>query len=129
MKNSILLLMAILVSACFGCKDSGEQVQPVQPGKPKIVSPIANGTLKSNFDEDSIMVYLLTQQQYEELLVSADPETYVYLDLEETTTFWPVKNCYGEWIITQEELNMCDVPELSWVFNLPTKGYCWPEME
>ena len=37
--------------------------------------------------------------------------------------FFPIQDNAGNWIISEEEITQCDVPQLSWVKTLPQIEY------
>lgn len=40
--------------------------------------------------------------------------------------FNPVQDCNGDWIISQEEIDQCVVPDFDWIKSLPLIDWCGP---
>lgn len=62
-------------------------------------------------------VYKLTEHQKDSLMGQlVQPDWY----------FYPIKDCYGNWIISQEEIDNSIYPEHEWILDLPKIDWCSP---
>lgn len=87
------------------------------------LNPVVNAEKTLNFivqneTNDPIMVYLLTPTQ-KDLLVGQE--------YTPGAIFWPVQDCNGTWLITQEEIDQLTNEEFAWIRELVASEYCPPE--
>ena len=62
-----------------------------------------------------MLVAIITEQQKNELLGQ---------ELMDSWLFYPVKDCNGNWIISEEEINNCINPQFEYVKTLPLIEWC-----
>lgn len=143
MKNKLLLAAFAVMTILFACRDVSEQSTPQTghdwyglPAEAK-TSPALKWSNHKNDNRDSVtqtendqyMVFIITLGQMQSLWDSTRND-WKYLDIEETTTYYPVQDCNGAWVISIEEFEQTTHPDApSWVLELENPvEYCFPEM-
>lgn len=124
MKN--LLLIFALTLLVVGCTKT--EVQPTQPVTYSKVDVTLSKMLtkekykvlhaqKSTLRKTVLMVYSITEAQADSLRMQEfAPDQY----------YWPVQDCNGNWLITEEEVSQTVFSQWLWVKNLPQMEYCEP---